>query len=63
MATRDPVGIAIFNENGVFRSGDEDVEAYGSLWLLYHLYVSAISNSAQLAGSPEDVFETTGPVN
>lgn len=63
MATRDPVGGVIFNENGILRAGGEDVDAYKSLWLLYHFYVSAVANSEQFVGGPEDVFETTERAN
>ena len=63
MARRDPVARAIFNERGILRAADEEVEAFRDLWLLYHFYVSAVSNSAQLAGSPEDVFKIGGLAN
>lgn len=57
MATKDPIGKTIFNENGILRSEDDDVDVYVNLWLMYHFYVSAVASSAQLPGTPEDLFK------
>lgn len=53
------MAIVILNDNGVFRADDddEDVEAYRDLWLLYHFYFAAVSNSAMLAANPDEVFK------
>ncbi len=57
MATIDPIGKVLFNENGTLRGDDEDIDAYTNLWLMYNFYLSAVASSAQLAGTPEDVFK------
>ncbi len=58
MATRDPIGKTIFNENGILRDKDESADTYRNLWLLYHFYMSAISGAPELADRPEEIFGT-----
>ncbi|RJQ54927.1 MAG: hypothetical protein C4521_03490 [Actinobacteria bacterium] len=58
MAQRDPIGKAIFNENGILRAKDESAEVYKNMWLMYHFYVSAVSGAPELADNPEEIFKT-----
>ncbi len=58
MATRDPIGKTIFNENGILRDRSESAETYKNLWLLYHFYISAVESAPELAERPEEIFGT-----